>query len=48
MNIRILPSAIDDLNAGRLFYAKQGEGLGSGSISLLFDADTDADTDLEL
>ncbi|MCK5130643.1 MAG: type II toxin-antitoxin system RelE/ParE family toxin [Candidatus Sabulitectum sp.] len=28
MRIRILASAIDDLYAGRVFYEKQGEGLG--------------------
>jgi hypothetical protein len=28
MSIRILPSAIEDLYAGRLFYDKQGDGLG--------------------
>lgn len=28
MRIKILLSAVDDLHAGRLFYEKQGEGLG--------------------
>jgi len=36
MTIRILPSAIDDLKAGRLFYGKQGEGLGEYFFNSLF------------
>lgn len=28
MKIRLLSSALDDLYEGRLFYEKQGEGLG--------------------
>lgn len=28
MKIKILISAVNDLEAGRLFYEKQGEGLG--------------------
>ena len=36
MRIRILSSAVDDLNAGRLFYEKQGEGLGEYFFDSLF------------
>lgn len=36
MNMRILPSAIEDLYAGRLFYDKQGEGLGEYFFDSLF------------
>jgi len=28
MSIRILASASDDLNRGRIFYSRQGEGVG--------------------
>ena len=30
MKIRLLSSALDDLTNERLFYEKQGEGLGEG------------------
>jgi len=36
MRIRILSSAVDDLHAGRLFYEKQGEGLGEYFFDSLF------------
>ena len=36
MSIKILPSATDDLCAGRLFYDKQGEGLGEYFFESLF------------
>jgi len=36
MSIEILPSAIEDLYAGRLFYDKQGEGLGEYFFDSLF------------
>jgi len=36
MSIRILPSAVEDLYAGRLFYDKQGEGLGEYFFDSLF------------
>ena len=36
MKIRILASALDDLYAGRLFYEKQGEGLGEYFFDTLF------------
>lgn len=36
MSIRILPSAIEDLYAGRLFYEKQGEELGDYFFDSLF------------
>ncbi len=36
MKIRILTSAIDDLYAGRVFYEKQGEGLGEYFFDTLF------------
>ncbi len=36
MSIKILPSAIEDLYAGRLFYDKQGEGLGEYFFDSLF------------
>jgi len=36
MSIKILPSAIEDLYAGRLFYDKQGEGLGEYFFDSIF------------
>jgi hypothetical protein len=36
MRIKILASAVDDLHAGRLFYEKQGEGLGEYFFNSLF------------
>ena len=36
MKIRILSSAINDLYAGRVFYEKQGEGLGEYFFDSLF------------
>ena len=36
MRIKILSSAVDDLHAGRLFYEKQGEGLGEYFFDSLF------------
>ena len=36
MKINILSSAIDDLYEGRLFYEKQGEGLGEYFFDSLF------------
>ena len=36
MRIRILASAIEDLYAGRVFYEKQGEGLGEYFFDTLF------------
>ena len=41
MRIRILSSAVEDLHAGRLFYEKQGEGLGEYFFDSLF-SDIDA------
>jgi hypothetical protein len=36
MKIKILSSAMEDLNRGRLFYEKQGEGLGEYFLNSLF------------
>jgi plasmid stabilization system protein ParE len=36
MKIRLLSSAMDDLYEGRLFYEKQGEGLGEYFFNSLF------------
>ncbi|MCX6896156.1 MAG: type II toxin-antitoxin system RelE/ParE family toxin [Verrucomicrobia bacterium] len=36
MNLRILQSAFDDLEAGRDFYEQQGEGLGDYFLDSLF------------
>ncbi len=36
MRVRILPSAIEDLFEGSLFYERQGEGLGAYFIDTLF------------
>lgn len=36
MRIKILSSAVDDLHTGRLFYEKQGEGLGEYFFNSLF------------
>jgi len=36
MKIKILPSAIEDLYIGRLFYEKQGDGLGEYFFDTLF------------
>lgn len=36
MKIKILPSAIEDLHAGRLFYERQGEELGEYFFDTLF------------
>ena len=36
MRIRILDSALEDLNQGRRFYDRQGEGLGAYFFDSLF------------
>ena len=36
MSLRILASAVDDLHHGRLFYERQGEGLGEYFLDSLF------------
>lgn len=36
MKIRLLSAAVEDLHAGRLFYEKQGEGLGEYFFDSLF------------
>ena len=36
MRIKILFSAVDDMHAGRLFYEKQGKGLGEYFFDSLF------------
>ena len=36
MRIKILASAVEDLHVGRLFYQKQGEGLGEYFFDSLF------------
>lgn len=36
MRLRIVESAIDDLDRGRLFYERQGEGLGAYFLDGLF------------
>jgi hypothetical protein len=36
MKIKLLSSALDDLSEGRLFYEKQGEGLGEYFFDSLF------------
>ena len=36
MRIKILLSAVEDLHAGRLFYEKQGQGLGEYFFDSLF------------
>ncbi|MFH0908479.1 MAG: type II toxin-antitoxin system RelE/ParE family toxin [bacterium] len=36
MRIKILSSGVDDLHAGRLFYERQGEGLGEYFFDSLF------------
>ncbi|WDN90597.1 hypothetical protein BuS5_03568 [Desulfosarcina sp. BuS5] len=36
MKIKLLSSALDDLIKGRLFYAKQGEGIGEYFFDSLF------------
>lgn len=36
MKIKILPSAVEDLYTGRLFYERQGEGLGDYFFDSLF------------
>lgn len=36
MRIKVLSSAIDDLDAGRQFYDRQGEGLGAYFLDSLF------------
>jgi len=36
MRIKVLSSAVEDLHAGRLFYEKQGEGLGVYFLDSLF------------
>jgi plasmid stabilization system protein ParE len=36
MRIRILDSALEDLDRGRIFYDRQGEGLGAYFIDSLF------------
>jgi hypothetical protein len=37
MRLRILPSALDDLDLGRLFYAQHAESLGAYFLDSLFD-----------
>ena len=36
MKIKLLSSALEDLNEGRLFYEKQGEGVGEYFFDSLF------------
>jgi plasmid stabilization system protein ParE len=36
MRLRILDSALDDLDLGRVFYERQGEGLGAYFLDSLF------------
>ena len=36
MRIRILDSALEDLDQGRVFYERQGEGLGAYFLDSLF------------
>ena len=36
MKIKLLTSALEDLNEGRLFYEKQGEGVGEYFFDSLF------------
>ena len=36
MKIRLLSSAVEDLYEGRLFYERQGEGLGEYFFDSLF------------
>ena len=36
MKIKILSSAVEDLYAGRLFYERQGEGVGEYFFDSLF------------
>lgn len=36
MKIKILPTAVEDLHEGRLFYEKQGETLGEYFFDTLF------------
>lgn len=36
MNIRVLPSALNDLARGRAFYERQGQGLGTYFVDTLF------------
>jgi plasmid stabilization system protein ParE len=36
VKIKILPSAVEDLNAGRLFYEMQAEGVGDYFFDALF------------
>jgi len=36
MKIKLLSSALDDLTTGRLFYEKQGEGVGEYFFDSLF------------
>lgn len=36
MRIKILSSAVDDLHTGRVFYEKQGEGVGEYFFDSLF------------
>ena len=36
MKIKLLSSALVDLNEGRLFYEKQGEGVGEYFLDSLF------------
>ena len=36
MKIKILPSALDDLNRGRRFYARQGKSVGDYFLDSLF------------
>ena len=36
MRLRILDSALEDLDRGRIFYERQGEGLGAYFLDSLF------------
>ena len=36
MNIRILPSALKDIERGRRFYERQGQGLGAYFVDTIF------------
>lgn len=36
MRVKILSAAVEDIHSGRLFYEKQGEGVGSYFVDSLF------------
>ena len=39
MKIKILPSALADLDRGRIFYARQSKGIGDYFLDSLFSAE---------